>query len=163
MLGQNAGAKGMLKLMFLFFFPRLFKLFKLAFVPPETMEFFANIIRNSIKTRKDQKVKMNDFIDFWLDMEKSAEKRQQQKLDNDENEQDYDKDAQLGQHHSKVANTTMNEQELERMIISSGLLVFFAGNDTTTTALSLVFYFMARHPDLQEKMYQEIKVSLDRN
>ena len=44
--------------------------------------------------------------------------------------------------------------------LNKGVPVFFAGNDTTSTTLSVVSYFLAKHQDLQEKVYKEITVSM---
>jgi len=40
---------------------------------------------------------------------------------------------------------------------------FFAGNDTTAAALTFVLYFLTKHPEHQEKLYQEIKDAIDDN
>lgn len=44
------------------------------------------------------------------------------------------------------------------------LLFFLAGFETTNTALCLVSYNLAVHPDLQEKLFQEVQeVAPDRD
>ena len=53
-----------------------------------------------------------------------------------------------------------SDEKLEDMIIAQGMVVFFAGNDTTSSTLSVVSYFLAKHQDLQEKVYKEIMVSI---
>ena len=52
----------------------------------------------------------------------------------------------------------LNDEELETMVIANGLLVFFAGNDTTSTAMAIILFFLANHQDVQDKVYQEIQV-----
>ena len=54
----------------------------------------------------------------------------------------------------------LSDEKLEDMIIAQGMVVFFAGNDTTSSTLSVVSYFLAKHQDLQEKVYKEIMVSI---
>ena len=54
----------------------------------------------------------------------------------------------------------LSDEKLEDMIIAQGMVVFFAGNDTTSSTLSVVSYFLAQHQDLQEKVYKEITVSI---
>ena len=78
----------MAKMMLLMFCPKLFYKLELAFVPQETTNFFANMIRTSIKSRKESKAKMNDFIDFLTDLAKNVEK-----VDNEDFESDFEKDA----------------------------------------------------------------------
>ena len=43
------------------------------------------------------------------------------------------------------------------------LLLFVAGQDTTSSALAVASHFLAKHQDLQEKLYQEIKDAVDDN
>ena len=57
----------------------------------------------------------------------------------------------------------LSDEKLEDMIIAQGMVVFFAGNDTTSSTLSVVSYFLAQHQDLQEKVYKEVMVSIFQN
>ena len=50
----------------------------------------------------------------------------------------------------------MSDEEL----ISNLLFFIFAGQDTSSTALSWIFYFLAQHPDVQEKLRKEVKETL---
>lgn len=101
LLGQNEEGKGlqMAKMMMLLFVPKLFYKLNMAFVPTETTEFFANIIRNSIKSRKESKIKMNDFIDYLTDMAKNVEKTETEDF-----ESEFEKDAKLN---NKVSVTSV--------------------------------------------------------
>lgn len=50
----------------------------------------------------------------------------------------------------------------DAQLIDEVLILFTAGHETTANALSFLLYLMARHPEIQEKAYQEIKeVNLD--
>ena len=153
LLGQDASGLAMVKIMLVFFLPDLFYKLELSFVQKETKDFFANIIRTSVKMRKESNTRLNDFIDFLTDLAKNVEK-----VDNEDFESDFEKDAKF-QKKVDFSNHFMSDENLEDMIIAQGLLVFFAGNDTTSSTLSTVFYFLAQHPDLQEQVYQEISVS----
>ena len=74
-----------------------------------------------------------------------------------EDETEFDLAAKLT---SKPSGHFMKNEDLETDIIAMGILMFFGGSDTTTTTLSLVFHFLANQQDLQEKLYQEIKVGI---
>ena len=153
LLGQDAGGLHMAKMMLLMFCPQLFYKLELAFVPQETTNFFANMIRTSIKSRKESNAKMNDFIDFLTDMAKNVEKS-----NNEDFESEFERDAKL-EEKENLTTHFMSDQKLEDLIIAQGLLVFFAGNDTTSSTLAIVFYFLAQHTNLQERVYKEIAVS----
>ena len=49
------------------------------------------------------------------------------------------------------------KEELELGFISTAILFFFAGFDTTSTTLSLVVHALIHHPDIQEKLRDEIE------
>ncbi|XP_054708885.1 cytochrome P450 3A8-like [Uloborus diversus] len=53
---------------------------------------------------------------------------------------------------SNKIERTMSERE----IVSTAMVVLLAGYETTSTALSFTTYLLAKHPDVQEKLYQEI-------
>ncbi|GFV39314.1 cytochrome P450 3A41 [Trichonephila clavipes] len=52
----------------------------------------------------------------------------------------------------------MTEEEIE----SSAFTVLLAGYETTSTALGFTTYLLAKHKDVQEKLYQEIKELIER-
>lgn len=48
--------------------------------------------------------------------------------------------------------TALTEAEM----VGNGLLFFIAGYDTTATTLSFLLYFLAIHPDIQDRLRQEV-------
>jgi len=40
-------------------------------------------------------------------------------------------------------------------------LTCFLGHDTTSSALTSILYNLAKHPDIQERVYSEVKSLLD--
>ena len=48
-------------------------------------------------------------------------------------------------------------------VISNAFIMFFAGFDTSSSNSSLCAFFLAKNPDCQEKVYQEIKEAIDSN
>jgi cytochrome P450 len=47
---------------------------------------------------------------------------------------------------------SLSDEDQETLIVSQGLILFIAGFDTTSTTLSLVMHYMARHPECQDKV-----------
>ena len=70
LIGQDGSSKTMIKSLLILFLPRLMYTLNVSFVDPGTCEFFATIIRNSIKSRKITNEKKGDFIDFLTDLAK---------------------------------------------------------------------------------------------
>lgn len=52
---------------------------------------------------------------------------------------------------SSNANETLSDEYLRE----ETFVVTFAGTDTTSVGLSFIFAMLARHPEVQEKVYQE--------
>ena len=52
----------------------------------------------------------------------------------------------------------MNREE----IVAQGVTFFFAGFDTVSSGLSIVFYHLTVNPEAQEKAYQEIADIMDK-
>ncbi|KAL1443610.1 hypothetical protein MTO96_045929, partial [Rhipicephalus appendiculatus] len=57
----------------------------------------------------------------------------------------------------KVANGSVRSRALTTdEIINAASVLFIAGFETTATALSYIFFALAKHPDVQEKLRQEV-------
>ena len=153
LIGQSGNKFQMLKVMLVMFLPTLAYYLKVAFIPPDTTEFFANIIRNSTKARRESGIKQGDFIDYLADFVKNLEKNN--KVEEAEAESDFEKDAQVK---GEAPIQMMTDEEIDTIAVANGILIFFAGNDTTSTAMSIVLFFLANNQDVQDKVYQEIQV-----
>ena len=49
------------------------------------------------------------------------------------------------------------KEDFEIGLVSTAILFFFAGFDTTSTTLSVVVFGLIHHPEVQEKLRQEIE------
>ena len=58
---------------------------------------------------------------------------------------------------------SFTSDEIEDIVISNAILLFFAGNDTTAASVSFILYFLAKNPEIQEKLYQEISDTIEDN
>ena len=54
-------------------------------------------------------------------------------------------------------NSFFSNEELELGFVATAILFFFAGFDTTSTTLSVVMHALMYHPDIQEKVREEIE------
>ena len=52
--------------------------------------------------------------------------------------------------------------EVERIVIANSLIMFLAGFTTVSFTTSTMLYFLAKNQDCQERLYQEIKIAVDK-
>ncbi|XP_035228707.1 cytochrome P450 3A31-like isoform X1 [Stegodyphus dumicola] len=57
-----------------------------------------------------------------------------------------------GKNDSREASTKLTDDE----IIANAYVFVLAGYETTATALAFTFYLLVKHPEIQEKLYQEV-------
>ena len=125
-----------LKFVFALIFPNLSYHMRVNPLDENSFNFFVGIVRKSMEERKNNNLRRNDFIDLMMDSVKELE------AENNSNSQLF------------------TDEDIEAFVISNALMLFFVGNDTTSGALSLVMLNLALHQDVQEKLYNEIKVRI---
>ena len=92
---------------------------------------FPGVIEKVIQQRKETGERRNDIIDLVLDEMKS---------------------------NSLCEDFTAEEREL--IMLSNALVMFFAGFDSTAISLSKIAHKLVLHPDIQDKVLQEIEETL---
>ena len=134
--------------------PWLGDLLGLSFIDEPAVEFFDKVITETIKQRKRDKIRRNDFIDLALDALKNAE-NEHKESDNDQ----FENDAKV----SASSNIKIDEAEFESLIVSNTLLLFFAGFDTSSTIMAAALHFLGKHPEFQERLYEDICEAVEAN
>ncbi|XP_046646973.1 cytochrome P450 3A24-like [Daphnia pulicaria] len=103
-----------------------------AFFPKE-FDFFINILEGLIKQRYNSPEKYNDFVEVATEaiME-----------------------------HTKTVNGKQvpiwNREEVDEIVTSQSMLFLLAGFDTTATTLTNSAFLLARNPEVQERLYEEV-------
>ena len=159
MVGKSFNLKMVIIIFLLLFFPRVLRWLDLPFLNREAEQFFAAAIMKAIKERQESGEKRNDFIDICTDiLKKEVEEidsqftKNQPIKDSTASELSDDRKSQKQQISEKGAR----KEEIERILISNSLLMFLAGFDTVSSSTAIIFYFLAKNPDCQERLYQEI-------
>jgi len=57
--------------------------------------------------------------------------------------------------------TNLEKPLTEEMIAAQGVIFFAAGFETTASTLSTLSYNLAKHPEIQEKLFLEIQEAMD--
>lgn len=117
---------------------------KYDFIQPPIQEFFKNVIKETVSYREQNNINRNDFLSLLLMLKNHGSADEQLTL--------FSKNEK-----GSVSNLSMNE------LIAQSFLFFVAGYDTTSTVLTFALYQLARHPEIQEKLREEIHNILSEN
>ncbi|KFQ99861.1 Cytochrome P450 3A24, partial [Nipponia nippon] len=124
-----------LLVLFPFIIPVLEKM-KVTLLPSKVMDFFNGVF---IKMKKErEKGSSTDRIDFLQLMV----------------------DSQSSHGSSKSAETDSYKSLSDEEILAQALIFVFAGYETTSSTLSYISYNLATHPDVQQRLQDEIDVAL---
>eukprot|EP00111_Clytia_hemisphaerica_P000671 TCONS_00001987-protein len=129
-----------------------------SFFNPKSEEFFAAIVKKAMIDRQESGSKRNDFIDIFIDILKKGLAIEDGTRPSETGEATLKENSTAND-----SETTLKKEEIEKLIIANSLLMFFAGFDTLSSASSIMLYFLAMHPEYQEKLYQEIKEAAESN
>ena len=107
--------------------------------------FFCDVLKESLKLRRESHQRRNDLVDLMLDAIKGD-------LDaaDDKDEEQFEKDAKL-KHTAKKG--TFDEFE----IVATAMVFLVAGYDTTGTTLANCCYDLSKNPDVQDRLRAEIE------
>merc|ERR1711953_398411 len=125
---QYAAKLDILKFIILMISPKIAKLLGIYMLDKNSTSFFMNIVRQTIKNRRETGAKRNDIIDIFID--------------------ELDK---------KREDCFLSETDLELGIVATAILFFFAGFDTTSTTLAVTVFGLVHHPDVQDNLRKEIE------
>uniref|UniRef100_A0A914XLL0 Uncharacterized protein n=1 Tax=Plectus sambesii TaxID=2011161 RepID=A0A914XLL0_9BILA len=133
------------KIMILLLFPNtiqlLEKIFKFQYFFAEGDEFFKNLLHAMIEERQKIPKKTNpDFMQLLLNAMRDPE-----------GEMEVDKEI---AHEETASGKRVKLTELE--IMSQLLIFLLAGYETTATTLHFALYMLAMHPEVQDKLVDEI-------
>jgi len=118
----------LIKFMLMAVSPKFARFLGLSALDTKSSQFFIDILRKTIENRRKTGIKRNDIIDIFIE-------------ELDKNRED----------------NFLSKADFELGIVSTAIIFFFAGFDTTATTLSLVVYALMNYPDTQEKLRQEIE------
>ncbi|KAF5288513.1 hypothetical protein FQA39_LY15381 [Lamprigera yunnana] len=116
----------------------LMKLLKIKMFSDEVSAFFRKVVLETLNHRRQNNIVRPDMIHLLLEASKKV---------NNLNEEEKSKNI---------------KNELSHDDITAQALIFFsAGFETVSSAMSYLCYELAVHPDIQERLYNEIKETLE--
>ena len=120
--------------------PSLSKLLDIPVLDEKALKFFTEMIYQSIDERQKSGIKRNDFIDLVQDVTMKEEEKTKEKEEED-NQQ--------------------TNKELKDVLVINGIVLFLAGFETVSSTAGIVLYHLAKNPDHQEKLFQEISKAVE--
>ncbi|XP_037785999.1 cytochrome P450 9e2-like [Penaeus monodon] len=127
----------MCRIVFVSLLPKLAKIFNMRFSVPAT-DFFTEVTRETMRARQSGN-KRGDFLDLLLEAEISTG------------------DAEGVQAMQDGNKSSKSKQTLDELtIISQSVLFLVAGYDTTASTLAFASILLAKHPEIQQRLRQEI-------
>jgi len=133
--------------------PELIRLYDMPAFNKKAEMFFANMVLQSIDERRKSGKRRNDLIDLVQDVMIKEEQKGNIAKSCGENIN--------AQQDQEQYQWTL--EELQEVLVSNSLLMFLAGFDTVSTAAGVSLYFLAKHPDYQERLYQEVLKAIEEN
>lgn len=118
------------KFFFLFAFPNFAKFFHMRNFSKKVNDYFFDVIGGNMKHREENGIVRKDFLDMLIQLKNKGT------ID--------------GEISTEVGKLTFNQS------VAQGFLFFFAGSDTSSTAIAFAIIELSRHKDIQDKLRKEI-------
>ncbi|CAG9824140.1 unnamed protein product [Phaedon cochleariae] len=133
--------------------PGFFKFFKIGLFEKSVSHFFIDLINDTVKTREEKHIVRPDVIHLLMEARKGI----QQKEESNVPDTGFAtvQEADLGKAGGAVKEITNLD------ITAQALIFFFAGFDTVSSLMCFMAYELAVNPDIQTRLRQEIRETLD--
>ncbi|XP_034830990.1 probable cytochrome P450 9f2 [Maniola hyperantus] len=134
---------------FLFFiiaiFPNLSKKLGVKVFPAETMDFFNHLVTSTMEHREKNNIERPDMIQLLMEASKGALK------------DDYDASDNMSTTDDTFKPKAVQRQWTQTELAGQAFIFFAAGYESSATALVMCVHELTINPDVQEKLYQEIR------
>uniref|UniRef100_U5EWP7 Putative cytochrome n=1 Tax=Corethrella appendiculata TaxID=1370023 RepID=U5EWP7_9DIPT len=135
--------------------PRLLKLFSKSITDMKTIEFYVNLVSDTIKYREEnENFSRNDMLDLLI------KAKTKQSIKSDEDEHQFEESFAATEHHS-LENTESSIEWTDLDIASQSGTFFFAGFETTANSTCLTIHELALNPDIQDRLRGEVDEVLE--
>ncbi|XP_057650972.1 probable cytochrome P450 6a14 [Diorhabda carinulata] len=124
-----------LKFIFANNFPKVANLLDIRLLDAEVSNFFTKVVADSVKYREENHVHRNDFLQLLIEIKNQA------------------KD---GERSGDGSTLTLDE------MVAQSFVFFVAGFETSSTTMTYALYELARNPDIQRKVRDEINFILNK-
>ncbi|XP_058460174.1 probable cytochrome P450 6a14 [Malaya genurostris] len=138
-LDQSIG--NLLKLVFASLFKNVSRFLKVKLTDSEVEKFFIGLTRETVEFREKNNVQRNDFLNLLIQIKNNVALT--------ENPEETVEETEMG--------LTVDEMAAQCFVF------FIAGFETSSTTMNFCLYELAKNPDIQEKLRDEIESAITRN
>ena len=131
-----------------------------SFFNEENNEFFLNVARHIIRKRRANNERRNDFLQLLMDAQ-SSDKIEEDKNDAELHHVNQDEEEIKAEKQTWNYEIDKNQRLTEDEICAQAWVFFIAGYETTATTLSFCSYELALNQEIQNKLYQELKLAIE--
>ncbi|XP_055610022.1 cytochrome P450 9e2-like [Uranotaenia lowii] len=142
--------KPILKAITMRLFPSLLNKFNIDIFDQEQTHYFADIIREAVRTREAKGIVRPDMIQMLMQAQKGTLKHVEES--HTESEAGF-----ATVQESNVGKQSVAKSMTEPELIAQCLIFFLAGFDSISTMLMFMSYELALHPEIQQCLYEEVR------
>ncbi|ODM88764.1 Cytochrome P450 9e2 [Orchesella cincta] len=132
-------------------YPQIFKMLGIEVFDKDAVQFFNDILRQSLEARLRGDVKQNDFQQLLIE----ARKGELKALGSDDLDS-FEKEAEIRDNNSNTKLSDKSKILTDEVIIAQGVVFFLAGFTAVSNFISFAAYSLALHQDIQDKLREEV-------
>ncbi|XP_026324948.1 uncharacterized protein LOC113233928 [Hyposmocoma kahamanoa] len=158
LMGKNASTFSFRQLLVFLLsnsFPNVAAILKWSMFPESVQNFFRTLVKETMQNRELKHIIRPDMIHLLMEAKKG-------KLTHEEKASDKDVGFATAEE-SSVGRKQINKVWSDDDLCAQAVLFFLAGFETISSVMSFLMYELAVNPDIQEKLYKEIRENEDSN
>ncbi|KAF4524104.1 hypothetical protein B566_EDAN007687 [Ephemera danica] len=131
-------------------YPGMGNVVRASLLKPECDAYFRTVVNDIINFRAKSKIRCKDFIQLLIDLKEKG------RLDEEEGQGHNDEQIRVDDNHADIKFTDTD-------VLAQAITFFFAGFETSSSAMTFALVELARHPELQLKARCHIEEVLQRH
>lgn len=131
-------------------FPRLMRAIDFELFPAAARQFFSSMVLDTMKIRTEKNIVRTDMINTLMHVRNGT-------LKHHHDEKNVPEDGFATVQESDIGQKQVKREWTDDEIVAQCFIFFAAGFDTVSTLLQFMSYELAINPDIQAKLYDEVR------